>query len=427
MRGSIDYSNKDNRTIYLVIICVINFLFFIDPVAIPLAGSSLILGFSDLTVFMLAVIVSIIVIKRGFIKYNSIMLGFLLFLEVSIVSLFYTQNIGRWLIGDLNYIKAFLILFIFNNLYQNKDNRKVKLLFRCYYLSFSILIIRIFYETFIVNQGNFLVGNKIELLIGGSNYLASMLLIPVAISLTRTFLLKATWIDVAVLLTSLAGIIFTGSRTVIIISTITIIGFVTGIILISKLSLKKKIYSFGMFIIGMLLMYKLSFNFFMQMVSDDRFNNLSQQANVLSRFSIFQVYLTQWQKHILFGNGFMNIEVDGINTLAHNTFFQLLADNGAVGTVIMLFCIINIFRLFIKLIKSINFNQDRELWCWIFGLLLGFTLTVIHGMFEPNWGTRQYMLVMFMGLGILFLVDSKRIPVKKRHRSGRAYHFKRRN
>ncbi|PIO82996.1 hypothetical protein BSQ39_05105 [Loigolactobacillus backii] len=406
MENGITHVNRKGATFFVFYIGLINFLFFVDPLAISVAGSTFNLGFSDLLVMLLALIVGLLTIKRGSIRYNPTAIGLLLFLAVSLISLIYTKDIGRWLIGCSNYVECVLILLIFSNLSENKATQKAKILFKWYYLSFLTLVARVFYETFAVNQGNFLIGNKIKLLIGGSNYLASLLLIPMALSLTRTFLLKTTtWADAFILFASLAAIIFTGSRTVIIISAVVIIVFVLGIVFTSRLSVKKRLSSLGIAIMGIVFLYKVSFKFLMQMVSEGRFSDLSQQANVLSRFDIFQIYLAAWGKHPLFGNGFMNIEVDGVYTLGHNTILELLADNGILGILLMFFCILSIFYIMIKLIKRINFNRDRELWCWVFGLLLGFTLTLIHGMFEPNWGSRLYMVVMFMGIGILSLID----------------------
>jgi O-antigen ligase len=160
----------------------------------------------------------------------------------------------------------------------------------------------------------------------------------------------------------------------------------------------KKVFSLILILFGAGVIYYIGKDFLTQMIQSGRFDNLSEQSNLLSRFQIFQEYFDAFLNHPFVGNGFLN--VNGLNEyyLAHNFILQILGDNGFISLLIYIGLLITIYRY---LNSRYNATTNIDLKSFILGYKRGFLAVLIHGMLEPNFGTKLFMIYIFIGLGII--------------------------
>ncbi|OMD74812.1 O-antigen ligase family protein [Paenibacillus odorifer] len=307
---------------------------------------------------------------------------------------------GRFFVGLLNYIEVALLLSLIINIEFNE--KTLKRMFIIYIFSAGILASRIVLKTFFVNSGDFIIGNKITMDIGGSNYLASLLILPFIMSLTLIMhggRIRAILFYLLMLVILITSIVFTGSRTALLILCIVTPFFFVLDVLNSKQQIKRKIVNVMLVVIGTGLAYKFFEGFIKQMIAQGRFDNLFYQTNVTARYTIFMDYFSAFLDHPFLGNGFMNVKSQGILIWAHNSFLQIFADAGLLTGCLFLALILVIFK---SLRVIMTMVQDKFLLSCIVGYRRGFFVLFLHGLFEPNFGTKIFMIYVFIGLGLVF-------------------------
>ncbi|OBZ09821.1 hypothetical protein A8L34_21360 [Bacillus sp. FJAT-27264] len=340
-----------------------------------------------------------------------------LLLSISLVGFFSVINAfdyGRFLVGFFNYIEAALIfIFIINLQFSDKSLRTM---FMVYILSAGVLSIRIIFQTYFVNNGNFIIGNKIAMDVGGSNYLASLLLLPLIMSLTllmQAGKAKSIIFYLIMMVMLSTSIVFTGSRTALLILAVLVPMFFISDIVQSKQPLRQKILNIVVVLIGTGLAYRFFEEFIKQMIVQGRFENLIYQSNVTARYTIFTDYFKAFLNHPFLGNGFMNVQSQGILIWAHNSFLQIFADAGVLAGCLFIALILVTFKSLKAILMIV---QDKFLRSCIVGYRRGFFALFLHGLFEPNFGTKLFMVYVFIGLALVFV--SYRIMIQSTHPNG---------
>lgn len=388
--------NTEPKKAYYFLLSLIPLTMFLPSLKVPVVGSVFVAHIGEIFMLFSAMMMLLFVIRRRVFLVNRLTNYVLLFVFVSFFSLINVTDIGRYLIGLVTYIEVLLILLLFSNIsFTEKQSYKMIK----YFLMSSLLIsVPIIYKTIVENGGNFLIGNKITLDIGASNYLASLLLIPFFLLLTKVARKSLNFVEMSLFVATGVSILFTASRTAIFIMVgFTIVFLSYDLIFSRKISVLRKIKSICLFVVALVAIFYFGENFIDQMFLTGRFSNLSEQSNVWARFDIFEHYFDSFQQNLFFGNGFLNVKPQGENTLAHNTFLQILGDNGLFGFMIFLFFIIYLFKFLNKVKKDASdFLSD-----FVIGYKRAFWAVFVHGMFEPNFGTKLFMLYFFLGIGII--------------------------
>ncbi|MFE3976614.1 MULTISPECIES: O-antigen ligase family protein [unclassified Peribacillus] len=408
-------SKVNSGYLFFFLISISILTLFLPPFFFPIAGSILTIYFGEIFLWLCFVIWLVAVAKKRNFTLSCIGKYCLILIFIGILSLINTTNIGRYLIGLSTYIEVALIVLmftdiVFNQKYQSKIIRYFK-------YSGCILSLFIISKTLFENNGDFILGNKITLNIGASNYLASILLLPFFISLTAIFNNKFSLKNLLLLLVIGVAIIFTASRTALFVAIVLSATYVILDVIINKNTrFTKKVFSLILILFGAGVIYYIGKDFLTEMIQSGRFDNLSEQSNLLSRFQIFQEYLDAFLNHPFVGNGFLN--VNGLNEyyLAHNFILQVLGDNGFISLLIYIGLLITIYRY---LNSRYNATTNIDLKSFILGYKRGFLAVLIHGMLEPNFGTKLFMIYIFIGLGIIIasttgeerkIINMKRLP-----------------
>ncbi|MCU4858666.1 O-antigen ligase family protein [Bacillus cereus group sp. BfR-BA-01355] len=375
---------------------------FLPPIFLPIMGSVFTLYIGEIFILLLSFFCILSIVRRGELRTNKIIRILFVFLVISSLSILTADNIGRYLIGFTTYFETFLILLIFFNFNFNKVQQTNMMNYYLY--SGVILSLWIIQKTIFENHGDFIIGNKIALDIGNSNYLASILMIPFYIFYTillregSAFTSKKKIKSFIGLIFIGAAIIYTGSRTCLgIIGVLTII-YVLKDVVLTKQSIAKTIVSLiliGAFVIGL---YIFAGDFINQMVNEGRFDNLRNQSNLLERGVIFQEYFNAFLQSPIFGNGFNNVNALNQYYLAHNFILQVLGDNGIITCALFLIFILSVL-IFLR--KGIRDSKNIELNIFMLGYKRGFYAVLLHGLLEPNFGTKLFMIYLFLGLGII--------------------------
>lgn len=375
---------------------------FLPPLFLPVMGSTFTLYVGEIFIVLLGFFWVFSIIKQGELRINRIIKILFSFLVISCLSIITTDNLGRYLIGFITYLETFLILLIFSNLALNKVQQVNAMNYYLY--SGIILALCIIQKTIFENHGNFIVGNKIELAIGRSNYLASILMIPFYIFFTMllrghfSFTSKKSFKNLICLALIGIAIIYTGSRTcLIILGCLTLIYILKDILLAKQTFIRKMI---SLILIGAAVfgLYILGGDFINQMIGQGRFDDIRSQANLLERGVIFKEYFDAFLQSPILGNGFNNVNALNQYYLAHNFILQVLGDNGIIACILFLIFIIYIL-VFLR--KNIKNSQNRELVIFMLGYKRGFYAVLLHGLLEPNFGTKLFMIYLFLGLGII--------------------------
>ncbi|WIG36679.1 O-antigen ligase family protein [Bacillus toyonensis] len=375
---------------------------FLPPIFLPIMGSVFTLYIGEIFLLLLSFFCILSIVRRGELRTNKIIRILFGFLVISSLSILTADNIGRYLIGFTTYFETFLILLIFFNFNFNKVQQTNMMNYYLY--SGIILSLWIIQKTIFENHGDFIIGNKIALDIGSSNYLASILMIPFYIFYTillregSAFTSKKKIKSFIGLIFIGAAIIYTGSRTCLgIIGVLTFI-YVLKDVVLTKQGLTKTIVSLiliGAFVIGL---YIFAGDFINQMVNEGRFDNLRNQSNLLERGVIFQEYFNAFLQSPIFGNGFNNVNALNQYYLAHNFILQVLGDNGIITCALFLIFILSVL-IFLR--KGIRDSKNIELNIFMLGYKRGFYAVLLHGLLEPNFGTKLFMIYLFLGLAII--------------------------
>ncbi|PIC77122.1 hypothetical protein CSV74_07570 [Sporosarcina sp. P19] len=403
-----DFSQKGLNSIFLILIILILLTLFLPPITLPVAGSSLTVYIGEIFLLLTIVLWIISLMCKRTITFNNIGKYSIFFIFAGFFSLINIVDLGRYSIGLLGYFEAMFLILMFSDIKLKTSAKLIK-----YYIySGCILASFIIYETIFKNNGEFLIGNKIVLSIGASNYLASILLLPFFVSLTKLLKGKHSFINLVCLTLISIGIIFTASRSAIIIIIIFTLLYVQIDLLSNKKSLIRKISSLLLILLGAGVVYIEGKSFLFQMINTGRFENLSEQSNFLTRLEIFREYYLAFLKSPIVGNGYFNIKANflGEYTLAHNFILQLLGDNGIIGFSIFIILLFYIYRFLKSSYKTVVDNNMR---LFILGFKRSFLVILLHGMVEPNIGSRLFMIYLFIGVGIIITS----VSYEKRYKS----------
>lgn len=402
-------SLKVSGFMFLLLLASLIFL-FLPPIKLPVFNSQLTLYIGELLLLLLVILTGVSLLKNGYLQINNLTKLFFSFLVISFLSITNATDIGRFMIGFVAYVETFLILLVFTNLkFSEKQSYKA---IKIYLYSSIVLVLFIIQETIFTNKGNFIIGQKIDIAIGGSNYLASLLLIPLFIFYTILIKEKFTLRNTGYLLCFIAvsiSIIYTGSRTSLFIVGALLILYPIQDVIFSKQRFGRKIISITLMLVIAILLYYFGGNFINGMITQGRFENLSEQSNLTSRFVIFNEYFKAFLEHPIVGNGYNNVDALNRYFLAHNYILQILGDAGVLACVVF---IIFIFSTFAFLNKKINTVSNPLLNFFIIGYKRGFSAVLLHGLLEPNFGTKLFMLYVFLGLGII-ISSTKIVDLKK--------------
>lgn len=384
---------KDNVVYTLTLISI--FTMFLPPIYLSIETSTLIVYVGEIFLYILFMISIVSVIKYNKVILNKVFLSVLLISILGFVSLLNANDYGRYFVGLLTYLETMLIIFLFSNVrYSLNSIRKLQ---KYYLLSSVILCYQILYKTLAINNGNFRIGEKVTLEIGGSNYLATILMIPFFIVLTLVLTSKKQGFNIVILAIIGISIILTGSRTSLIILVIlTIVIVMKKIFFNFELKFHKRLKYLVISIVSISIMYLFTGKFIRQMIEEGRFENLSTQANALSRFQIYEDYYEAFLNHPIIGNGLMNVNGLNQNYLAHNFILQALADGGFLFGVLFIILIVFMYLQLNKIIKEKLSNTS-----FVLGFKRGFIAVLLHGLFEPNFGTKLFMIYLFIGYGLI--------------------------
>ena len=313
------------------------------------------------------------------------------------LSMINAQDFSRFIAGIMNYLEAGAILILVLNI--NWNEKKLRHAAIAFVISAIILSLRIIFKTYYLNNGDYVIGNKISLDLGGSNYLASLLLLPYFIVLTAVLRNKIRIVIIFVFISLVIlglAIIFTGSRAALLILGGLTLFYLISEIILGKSSGLKKVISLGSFISLIIVLYNLGANFLEQMIQMGRFQNLWEQQNAIARIRIYKDYIQAFLHHPFVGNGFFNIKSMDVFTLGHNYILQIFADGGIIAGVPFIVLISSIFKLLQGQISG-----SREFSIFLTGFKRGTYAVMIHGMFEPNFGTKLFMIYFFIGIGLI--------------------------
>lgn len=384
-------------------------LLFLPPLTVPIFGSQLTLYIGEVVLLVTIIISFFCLLLQRKLQINNPTKIFFFFFYTSFFSILNANDIGRFMIGFMVYAEVFFILLIFSNFKFNKKQSTNAIKFYLY--SSIVLALFIIQKTLFENQGNFIIGQKIDLEIGGSNYLASILMLPLFIFYTMLVKGKITIKNIGLafgFITIATSIIYTGSRASLFIVLALFLLLPVKDIFFSKQGVVKKLLSILGIMVLTSFIYEVGGNFLNQMIAQGRFSNLSSQSNLTSRFLIFREYFEAFLNHPIIGNGYNNVNALNRNFLAHNFVLQTLGDNGLMSTVLFLSFIISIFVFLHKKLKLID---NEKLKVFIIGYRRGLFAVVLHGLLEPNFGTKLFMLYIFLGLGII--MSSSKFNIEK--------------
>ncbi|OBR68422.1 hypothetical protein A7K91_21310 [Paenibacillus oryzae] len=380
----------------LFIMCL--FTLFLPPLFLSIMDSTLTFYIGEAFFIFVFLLWLINILKLGKITYTNPIKIHLFFVITSSISVVNADNLGRYLIGLTTYIEAGLVLLVLSNL--TISSKKIENLGTYFLVSSFVLTSFIFYETILINGGNFMLGNKIVLDIGSSNYLASLLLIPFFILFSK-FLNKLTLQYLAGVVLTGVALIFTGSRTSLFIVFVFSVFLIIKELFLSKISIAKKTIIAFSVCIGAYIIYVIGGRFLSQMAATGRFDNLVNQSNLIDRFRIFEFYFAAFKDHPILGNGYLNVNALNEYYLAHNFILQTLADTGILSCLLFMFLLFTI-NSYLK--KGLAIVKNKKSFVFIIGYRRGFWAVLAHGMLEPNFGTKLFMLYVFLGLGIVTLM-----------------------
>ncbi len=372
---------------------------FFPPISLHFGGSSLTIYIGEAFILLSTLLWLIKVLAQKQFEVIHFTKYLFIFLLLSLLSTINVHDFGRYLQTFLAYLEVLFILLLFSNLHFDQKQQTRAINFYIYaglFLAFSVIL-----KTLVINGGDFIIGQKIQLSIGGSNYLATNMMIPFFILFTSLFnsdSVKKMIKTLFFLLVFSVAIVYTGSRTALIFLLFFIVVFSIKELFWAKKRTVNKGTSFALFALFMGSFYLLGNEFIGQMISEGRFENLLHQSNLMERFAIFGEYFDAFLLHPFVGNGFSNVNALHQYYLAHNFILQLLGDTGLVATVVFLTFMTSIF-LYLR--RNVRLDSNPALATFIVGYKRGLIVVLCEGMLEPNFGTKLFMLYLFMGLGIV--------------------------
>ncbi len=261
---------------------------------------------------------------------------------------------------------------------------------------------------------------KIELPYGGSNFLASMLLMSACVPLARGLSTTSMWRSVGWFATFgwiAFAVVMTGSRLGMMLLPV---GF--GATVCLELTQRRRRgwrrVVVALAVAGMVGL--MSAPYVNRLVEKGRFQNLATQRNLVTRFMLMDLYWRAFQSSPWIGIGVFNGRVDrtlailgestsagwGGNQKAHNWALQTLGDTGLLGFVAFLTFLGVTAKRFWRAMRW----RHNPWHATSVGLFVGFVLVTLHGLLEPNFHGRPFLYLFLLGLGLteqmLFIAGS---------------------
>ncbi len=252
--------------------------------------------------------------------------------------------------------------------------------------------------------------HKIELPHGGSNFLASMLLVGAFIPLSTALGGR----NVETKLTGLLGfaavalaITLTGSRLGM---ALLPLGIIITVLINLRLQGRRMVGPLIGLTVILVIVVMLLIPFLSSMEARGRFENLSEQRNLLMRLVLFDLYIESFQNHPIVGVGMFNGRVNpvlavlgegqsagwGANQNAHNWALQCLGDTGIVGMIGFLIFLGVAARVYWYGVRTAS-NPWRAT---SVGFFVGFIAVTLHGLLEPNYHGKPFIYFFVLTLGL---------------------------
>jgi len=310
-----------------------------------------------------------------FLKLRKFEIFYLLYFLFQIIFIWRYQFVLRELFGLHIILYSYLFMIIFSNLQFDK-----KVLIKYLTLSYMFFAIVVLFLIVTYNGGT----HKIITFLGKSNYLASILLIPVGYIGVFLFNGIKNYLYIFTFIISSVDIVLLKSRTA---------TLVLALYLFMGLFLKlSKIYRVLLIVFFAAIFYFIRENIFLLLT------DVENDYNVLLRVIIWQDYIHVFLEHIYIGIGLQqvltNITTFGSHlvgfTQAHNFILQIFAESGIVGFSLFFLFLYTLFRFIIKKKNDI----------YTFPLIGVLIVVLLHGLAEPNLTGKLFSIYFFMTIGI---------------------------
>lgn len=317
--------------------------------------------------------------KVIFLKYDIILIIFYLLSIVAYIRTGMNVNVKtdfyRWTyIIIMGYIIRFIILDRISNKYIKKPVEYFAKLYLYISIINSIAIMAQFLFPSILLSNRFVYAEEgikkmrpfglIEA--NFSNYISSMGILALIYLGKIDYKLKNNLILVYIYISSL----LTYSRTGLIINTILLIIYFFVIKKKSNKNVYIKIIFYIIFIGLLFIVFILSIHNLKGYISFmlsrlGQINDMSGSS--LQRYELIQFSIELIKKHPIIGNGFLSTKLfSGLGLVAHNTYIQVLSDQGLIGLIIFIFII---FITLVLILKIKNYNEKMFLMLNLFVIL----------------------------------------------------------
>lgn len=248
---------------------------------------------------------------------------------------------------------------------------------------------------------------KMESAYGGSNFLASMLLlgafVPLAVAVGGHTVRErgAALLAFAVIT---AATVATGSRLA--------MGLLPlGCLFTIVVSQRRHLSFRRLALIGLVLaVVALALTPYLgSLAAHGRFRDPLTQRNLIARLVICEHYWSLFRAHPWIGGGLLNGRASpvlafagegttpgwGANVDAHNWLLQALADSGVLGALAFVVFLAAAGRTFLSGVRC-----EHRWWASSAGFLVGFVIVVLHGLLEPNFHGKPFIYLFVAVLGL---------------------------
>ncbi|MDT2759582.1 O-antigen ligase family protein [Enterococcus xiangfangensis] len=401
----------EKKKISVILLSLSLITLFFPPIIISIAGFGLVIPIGEIFLYLS---VAFRIKFNARIKIDRVLLLYGLYIYFSFFSLINSISVSRFIIGFQWYVTGFVALALVARATQNK--KEILLLVRSFYLGIILLALQVIANTLFVNGGRFLVGNKIQLSIGGSNFLATffLLLIPLGFNY---FLEKKRIRYFAIFTLAMVGLVYTASRSALLIAIGYILIKIILVLFSRHISVPRKIQSLLTVSVLIGLVSWSIKDFILEQFSYGRFDDLSEQGNLLSRVQVFEVYWEKFISHPILGNGYLNVEDDQVFLMAHNWPLQFLADGGFLSTLLIIGVVFYLVWTAYNTARNMNDRAelDVEIRRFPVGYFEGLILFLVHGFFEPNFNSKLGLIIVFSGYGLTKLIKNMEVESNEKN------------
>ena len=377
----------------------------------------------DLFISILGTIflINIFINKNFKFIYNNFLFFFILFYFIILLSSLLSENILFSLESSLFYFRfgifALVVSFIINC-----NSKYIKYFFLVTLMTFTLVSIDALYEI--------ILGHNIFLVSGGPGRIAGLfgedflvigsflsrnfpLLIFLFLYTNPTFKKVSSFYFLAIILLSVFVIFSSGERTAIII--ITLILFIYSVFLF-KFYLIKYYKILLPVIFSLIIFCSLPFIFSdnqKKRITSDIKNHLSLDVNRSIYYAYYNTSYLMFLDKPIFGHGTKmfrkkcseyKLSEKGCNSHPHSTYFQLLAETGAIGFLSFFSIFIYVCTKIIKIIlkKNINILDWQKL-----SLLVSFFITTFPFIPSGNFFNNWLSVIYFLPVGFYIYLEKK--------------------